>query len=289
MSDGVVRWKAVLEIAAEIAREHAAVGRAQRDAFIHARAAGNLLLKIKDSVGRGQFIGFLTQCGDLSIRTAQLYMKVAKHGSMIEATLNAQHVAHCSLRQALRIVGESESEDPGPTRPAKVSWTDVSQPERRELRRIAEELATFPFVKRTLLDAGPGRGGDLDVVAGAAGAGVYWDICGGDPEVGRPTFKYTRTQVSDKLQAFIDTGKRSVVSDLTVDVARRRLKGDSTLQPASLPPSAGDVPTRQTITIDLRMTDDQHVELAGLVAHFYDVEDLLDALRYARIARETAA
>lgn len=53
----------------------------------------------------------------------------------------------------------------------------------REIKRIAEELATFPFVRRTWTDLshehglrGNAAGGHANIVAGCAGAPVYHDI-----------------------------------------------------------------------------------------------------------------
>jgi hypothetical protein len=80
------------------------------------------------------------------------------------------------------------------------------------------------------------------VSGGAGGAPVYWDIVGGNPETASATFRYTRSDVARKLRAFVEDGKRSVVSDLAVDVARRRLEGDRSLSDPSLPPDAGDLP-----------------------------------------------
>ena len=277
---------ALRELAATVAREHTAADRAQQDVILHAKAAGDALLQGKAQVRHGQFGAFLRQCGDLSLRTARVYMQIAKHWSRIETKVNVQHAAHLSLRRALQIVGAPESDEQGSERPVaisgapKVNWCDVSAPERRELRRIETELDDFPFVRRTLVEAGPGRGSDLEAVGGAAGAPVYWDIVGGDPEVGRPTFKYTRTQVRDKLRALIDTGKRSIVSDLAVDVARRRLIGYPTLYPASLPPSAGDAPTLLTVTVTLTMTERQQATLTYLLEQF-DADRLVAILEDA--------
>ena len=69
----------------------------------------------------------------------------------------------------------------------------------------------------------------MPVIPGAAGTPVYWDLVGGDPKTCCPYFKYTRHDVCVKLEAFVDGGPRSVVSDLAVDVARRRIAGDRSL------------------------------------------------------------
>jgi hypothetical protein len=125
---------------------------------------------------------------------------------------------------------------PAPT--PRVQWKDLFTDEQRELRRIAAEMDTYPFVTHTFTDD-PRR----PVIGGAAGAPVYWDIVGGDPKVGRPHHKYSRGDVAKKLHAFITHGKASRLSNLVVDVARRRLASDRSLSKPSLPESAGDAPS----------------------------------------------
>jgi hypothetical protein len=127
-----------------------------------------------------------------------------------------------------------------PAEPAEL--TSVDRDTRRELRRILAEMQEVPYTGKSFTKAGVGHGGDLEVTGGAGGAPVYWDIVGGNADSGRATFKYSRSDVAHKLKAFLETGKRSVASDLAVDVARRRLAGEQGLQEAVLPPNAGDLP-----------------------------------------------
>ena len=132
-------------------------------------------------------------------------------------------------------------------RTPQVTREALEQSETRELRRIAAELEAFPFAGKTYREAGPRRGGDLAVQGRTPGAAVYWDIVGGTPE--RPVFRYSRGQVAEKLEAFLRDGTRSVVSDLAVDVAKRRLHGDPTVRTPDLPPEAGD-PRIQVAPLD---------------------------------------
>jgi hypothetical protein len=141
-----------------------------------------------------------------------------------------------NFRKTYNAISNAPNEDR-----CRVCWNELNDAERRELRRIAAEMGAFPFVAHTFIDPGPGLGGDLEVVGGAAGASVYWDIVGGDPKGGRGIFKYTRGAVSQKINAFITKGVRSVISNLAVDVARRRLAADRSLSGPMLPPSAGDI------------------------------------------------
>jgi hypothetical protein len=137
--------------------------------------------------------------------------------------------------------------EPRNNRAPETQWVDVDAATRRELRRIKVELENTPYAPKNFSEAGPGRGSDLEVSGGSGGAPVYWDIVGGNPESGRPTFKYSRGKVLAKLQAFLDSGKRSVVSDLAVDVAQRRRAGELK---ATYPESAGDLPG--VVHVDLK-------------------------------------
>jgi hypothetical protein len=105
----------------------------------------------------------------------------------------------------------------------------------------------LPYVPRTFVEAGRGRGGDVEIIPGSPGARVYWDLVGCYKDGTRrmryaPTFSDTRHDCADHLRAFIEQGNRSVLSDLGVDVARRRLAGHRSVSRASLPPEFGDDP-----------------------------------------------
>lgn len=156
-----------------------------------------------------------------------------------------------------------------------VGWTDLTDDVRREVRRIGVEMDVFQFVGHTFFDTGRGRGGDCGVVGGAAGAKVYWDIVGGDPKGGRPTCRYTRGQVTAKIGAFITKGVRSKVSDLVVDVARRRLAGDRSVSGPELPPSAGDATGR---SIWLSAASVAKCELLALKLGTRDTEETIAAV-----------
>jgi hypothetical protein len=273
----------LLDLADAIVREHQAVGGAAQVAVHHAWRAGEFLLQAKKTVRHGKWLHFLKcDCSNLASRTAQGYMCIARHWSMIEADANTRGGAYLSIHEALRLVASSRISEPRSYRAPKVTWAEVKPAERRELRRIAAELHEFPYSGKSYTPAGRGRGGDLIVTGGAAGAPVYWDIVGGNPDDGRPTFTYTRRDVLEKLCTLFIARKRSIVSDLVVDVARRRLAGDRYLQPAFLPPEAGDFfdPTWPP-DIFVAMTGEERAECHLLLEQFDSPETLLTVLRQA--------
>jgi hypothetical protein len=134
--------------------------------------------------------------------------------------------------------------EPRSVRAEPVEVEQLTDDELRELRRIHAEMDNFPYVAKTFNQGGARQGGNVEVVGGSGGARVFYDIVGGDPEGRRPAFGGSRSEVTRKIADFVQNGKRSVVSDLAVDVARRRLAGDRTLSAASLPPSAGEPAVR---------------------------------------------
>lgn len=102
---------------------------------------------------------------------------------------------------------------------------------RRELGRMATELEEGPFTPRTFIEAGPGRGGDLDVIPGAAGAPVFHDILQAAPG----TAGYSRAQVARALRTYLKTGKVTNPVRGALKVAAARLAGEPALdgQPLS--------------------------------------------------------
>ena len=97
-------------IAAEINKEQLAVNQVVEAGLEHARRAGELLLRVKGTVGRGQWLPWLRANFHGSVRTAQAYMQVSdRYVELLSTPANAQRVAHFALREALRMIAEPES------------------------------------------------------------------------------------------------------------------------------------------------------------------------------------
>jgi hypothetical protein len=91
------------ELANVVAAEHRRAEAAARKALEHALAAGDALLEAKSAVEHGQWSAWLAaNVPDVSARTAQLYMKLARNRDSLEA----QRVANLSLRQAAKMVSQ---------------------------------------------------------------------------------------------------------------------------------------------------------------------------------------
>lgn len=90
----------VSNIAAAINAAHERVEAAKQEGVRHAIECGKLLLAAKDTVEHGGWEAWVKAHCAFSPRTAQLYMRVAKHVG--DDPAKAQRVADFSLREAAR-------------------------------------------------------------------------------------------------------------------------------------------------------------------------------------------
>jgi hypothetical protein len=117
---------ALLDLAGRIVAEHHACAVALRAGLAHAMAAGRLLLEARAAVGHGGWSAWLAAHCPFSERTAQGYMRVARHAGEL-AGGDPQRVADLSLRGALAMLAGpklvenfpqvAEPEPPAPGRP----------------------------------------------------------------------------------------------------------------------------------------------------------------------------
>ena len=107
----------LLELAARIRAEHEAIHGMLHATVDRAMAAGDLLLEAKVLVKHGEWLPWLKERCEISERTAQLYMRCAKHRTTIESRKSAT-VADFNLRDAallltghgtLEVMGSSAS------------------------------------------------------------------------------------------------------------------------------------------------------------------------------------
>jgi Protein of unknown function (DUF3102) len=92
------------DLAARIRAEHEAVCTAARTTLAHAFAAGELLLAAKEHVAHGYWADWLHAHCDISERSAQKYMQLARHRTAFEA--NAPTTADLTIDEALRALAK---------------------------------------------------------------------------------------------------------------------------------------------------------------------------------------
>jgi hypothetical protein len=92
------------ELAARIRAEHEATGAALKSSIDHSIAAGALLIEAKAKVPHGQWLPWLRDNCAISERTAQLYMRLAKNRTEIEASAKSASVADLTLNEAAALL-----------------------------------------------------------------------------------------------------------------------------------------------------------------------------------------
>ena len=117
-------------LAAKIRTEHGAVRDAAETATQHAIRCGKLLAEAKNELVHGQWLPWLRDHCNLSERTAQAYMRLArKHGEFDEG--KAQRVADLPVREAMKAIADVTDGSPRHTFEAEAL---PSHPGRRTLR-----------------------------------------------------------------------------------------------------------------------------------------------------------
>lgn len=100
--------RAIVDLAASINAEHAAVVEAARAATPHARRCGELLLDAKAQCAHGDWLHWLANhCPDISDRTAQAYMRVAR--ACLTGPERAEHLEALTFRGALAALAAPKS------------------------------------------------------------------------------------------------------------------------------------------------------------------------------------
>jgi DUF3102 family protein len=107
-STDIALSNSLADLAARIRAEHEAASTALTDGFQHAMTAGQLLVEAKRQVAHGDWLTWLESSCDLSPRTAQAYMRVARSFNHLGS--NAQRVAHLSFRDTLKLLAKTSSQ-----------------------------------------------------------------------------------------------------------------------------------------------------------------------------------
>jgi hypothetical protein len=99
------------ELAERIKKEHSNVAIALQQGFMHASAAGELLIQAKAKAGHGKWLSWLQEECEIFVRTASLYMRLAKNrGRIADQVGNA--VADLTLRGAMKLLSPPRQSDP---------------------------------------------------------------------------------------------------------------------------------------------------------------------------------
>jgi hypothetical protein len=131
----------LVALAAEIRREVEEAERAWHDAVSHAIRAGELLLEAKGQVKHGQWLLWLKANFPGSARSAQGYMRLARH---VE---DAQALAHLGVEGALRQLAapreagsNGDGDLPPPFAELADSWYSLTERQRLHLHNLAQNI-----------------------------------------------------------------------------------------------------------------------------------------------------
>jgi hypothetical protein len=90
------------QLADEINSEHGKFRAAFKVTLGHALRAGLLLTEAKSEVGHGNWSGWVAQNCEFSMRTAQVYIRIASNRERVEEMLKSAGPAHLSIEGVLR-------------------------------------------------------------------------------------------------------------------------------------------------------------------------------------------
>lgn len=233
------------DLARGINEAHDACLTARRSATARAREAGELLEEAKARVKHGEWLPWLkTNCPEVTERTAQLYMLVARRWATLAA--KAQRAADLPLRKTVALLTRrvpvrevglgnlatvSEPEDDALSAPVPERFDHLPDRERDEVRRVVAELEEFQHQRRQ-----PLRSAVTGAIEGWAptqgNPPVYWAI-NGDRR------RWTNRQIRAALRRWMEGRGRSPVVDDAMLIVRQRAHVDPSAHGAMLPPDAG--------------------------------------------------
>jgi len=113
------------ELTAAAQREHLAVGHALGNALHHAMAAGDALLAARQLVPAGQWQAYLRKRADISERSAQVYVRVAKARAALEAQSSAGPLSIAAALEFLKEPAPAKARPRAKTKSAKATATSL--------------------------------------------------------------------------------------------------------------------------------------------------------------------
>jgi hypothetical protein len=144
------------DLALRIRAAHDGVQAAARISIEHALTAGDLLIQAKKQLKHGQWLPWLEQHCKISDRTAQRYIQLARHRSLLEA--NPSSVADLTLQGALELISAprtSAGPSEGNPRRMRRMWSEANAETRRQFAdAVGREVFDYcsPDAREAILD-----------------------------------------------------------------------------------------------------------------------------------------
>jgi len=141
------RQVALPDLSGRINEAHHACTEAMNAGLQHAIEAGKLLIEAKSQCGHGKWLPWLAErCPDISTRTAQLYMRVARSESTLTDSAKAQRVAHMSLRRGAKLLAEPKHA------PMTIELAEKFDVDPHDIERASRVLRADPDLAQRVLD-----------------------------------------------------------------------------------------------------------------------------------------
>lgn len=142
-----------VELADQINQEHAAATTAATRAVHHAIRAGKLLIAAKEQIGHGGWAAWLSESFKGSERTAQVYMRLARHRKKLKAQGSALLSIDAAL-QSLASVRKFSTPEEVEAYLLGIHWTNDNLLQRTRLEEAADFLESHGrVVGATLADS----------------------------------------------------------------------------------------------------------------------------------------
>jgi hypothetical protein len=140
-------------LAAQINQAHDLACRSAQSAISHAIAVGEGLLEAKALLGHGEWLPWLAENFDFSERTAQKYIRLAKHRD--EVTANAKEPSYLAIDEALKAIRKIPAANQNPE-PFGICQPKPVAPVEIEPRSLSHQIRTVGLDPA----CGLGQGGD---------------------------------------------------------------------------------------------------------------------------------
>jgi len=142
--------RALIDLAARIKQEHAATAISLQRGVEHALVCGDLLLQAKHhpDIEHGQWLPWLAEHCEMSERTAQRYMRLAKHREVIEA--KTTNLADLNLTEVAAVLSPPARLTAGQT--GEIAIADIVVGERLRplnpefVERLAQSIRDLGFM-----------------------------------------------------------------------------------------------------------------------------------------------
>jgi hypothetical protein len=159
----VIRDDRLPILAAQINQAHDMASRSAQAAISHAIAVGEGLIEAKALVGHGEWLPWLSENFDFSERTAQKYIRLAKHRDEVQS--NTKEPSYLAIDEALKHIGKANPQRvaDSPIRAVAPSESALQEERDRQREEHKAKLPAFVAEREAAKEASKKAGDDAGV------------------------------------------------------------------------------------------------------------------------------